>query len=325
MGYTLKVRRVLVTGGAGFIGSEFVRQICALKSVVEVSVLDSLTYAGDLNRIKNELSGGKVKFIQGDLRETDLYKEAIESADTLVHFAAESHVDRSIKNGTPFMETNVLGTYSLLEAARSNPMIQIIHVSTDEVYGSVDKGESYEIDILKPSSAYSSSKAASDLIALAQRHTFGQRITVTRCCNNYGPWQDKEKVVPTFILSALNGNKMPVYGDGMNSREWIHVSDHVKAILRLIEVRSQEPIVNIGTEDRISNLDLAALIASMLKIKGNYLKHVEDRLGHDFRYALNSAKMRSFGWVPTKTLAAGLSETVAWYENMANQSLMDSK
>ena len=321
MGYTLRVKRVLVTGGAGFIGSEFVRQICGLESVVEVTVLDKLTYAGDVSRIKKELSAGKARFIQADLQETDRYKEAIESADTLVHFAAESHVDRSIKNGMPFMETNVLGTYSLLEAARSNSTIQIIHVSTDEVYGSVEKGESCEIDTLKPSSAYSSSKAASDLIALAQRHTFGQKITVTRCCNNYGPWQDKEKVVPTFILSALNGNKMPVYGNGMNSREWIHVSDHVKAILRLIEVRSQEPIVNIGTEDRISNLDLAALIAAALKIKGNYLKHVEDRLGHDFRYALNSAKMKSFGWAPTKTINIGLSETVKWYEKMAKQSL----
>jgi len=319
------VRRVLVTGGAGFIGSEFVRQISTLESVVEVSVLDKLTYAGDTNRIKDELSTRKVKFIQADLRETDRYIEAIKSADTLVHFAAESHVDRSIKNGMPFMESNVLGTFSLLEAARTNANIQIIHVSTDEVYGSVDKGESFEIDILKPSSAYSSSKAASDLIALAQRHTFGQNITVTRCCNNYGPWQDKEKVVPTFILNAINGSKMPIYGDGMNTREWIHVSDHVKAILRLIELRSQEPIVNIGTEDRITNLELAALIADVMKVKGNYINHVDDRLGHDFRYALNSAKMRSFGWAPTKTISAGLSETVMWYQKMTNQLLLDSK
>lgn len=319
------MKRVLVTGGAGFIGSEFVRQICALDSVVEVFVLDKLTYAGNLNRIKNEISGGKAKFIQADLRETDRYQEAIGLADTLVHFAAESHVDRSIKNGMLFMETNVLGTYSLLEAARPNSNIQIIHVSTDEVYGSIENGKSCEVDILKPSSAYSSSKAASDLIALAQRHTYGQKITVTRCCNNYGPWQDKEKVVPTFILSVLNGDKMPIYGDGMNCREWIHVSDHVKAILRLIEVRSQETIVNIGTEDRVSNLGLAELIGAGLKIKGNYTRHVEDRLGHDFRYALNSAKMKSFGWAPTISINTGLLETITWYENIANQALMDSK
>ncbi len=306
--------RLFVTGGAGFIGSEFVRQVSRDSSIDKIWVLDKLTYAGDLNRVKAELEFEKVALINADLSETQEYSEALSHADVLVHFAAESHVDRSIQNGFPFIESNVLGTFSLLEAARrSNSDLQIIHVSTDEVYGSIERGDSSEVDILKPSSSYSASKASSDLIALAQRHTFGQRITVTRCCNNYGPWQDREKVIPTFILSALQGLPMPIYGSGMNVREWIHVSDHVKAILHLVRVGCEYELVNIGTSERLTNLELAAIIASELKISGDYLKFVDDRPGHDFRYALNSEKIRDLGWAPTKSIGLGMSETVNWY------------
>jgi dTDP-glucose 4,6-dehydratase len=230
-------------------------------------------------------------------------------------------VDRSIKNGFPFIESNVLGTFTLLEAARSNPTLQIIHASTDEVYGSVNDGESLETDPLRPSSSYSSSKASSDLIALAQRHTFGQKITVTRCCNNYGPWQDKEKVIPTFILKSIQGNPMPIYGNGMNIREWIHVSDHVRAILYLINTRSNDDIVNIGTSERLTNLELAEIIAKELRISDNFLSYVDDRLGHDYRYALNSRKINDLGWNPVKTIKTGLVETVQWYKENANYFL----
>jgi dTDP-glucose 4,6-dehydratase len=315
------MKRVLVTGGAGFIGSEFVRQVCADPSVEQVWVLDKLTYAGDLNRIDAELAQNKVKLIHADLLESDKYLDALSLADTLVHFAAESHVDRSIKNGFPFVESNVLGTFTLLEAARSNPTLQIIHASTDEVYGSVNDGESLETDQLRPSSSYSSSKASSDLIALAQRHTFGQKITVTRCCNNYGPWQDKEKVIPTFILKSIQGNPMPIYGNGMNIREWIHVSDHVRAILYLINTRSNDDIVNIGTSERLTNLELAEIIAKELGISDNFLSYVDDRLGHDYRYALNSRKINDLGWNPVKTIKTGLVETVQWYKENANYFL----
>jgi dTDP-glucose 4,6-dehydratase len=315
------MRKVLVTGGAGFIGSEFVRQISMDSSVKEIWVLDKLTYAGDLNRIKNELSQNKVNLIEADLLDSDKYIDVLSTVDTLVHFAAESHVDRSIKNGFPFIESNVLGTFTLLEAARSNPALQIIHVSTDEVYGSITDGESLETDALRPSSSYSSSKASSDLIALAQRHTFDQRITVTRCCNNYGPWQDKEKVIPTFILNAIQGNSMPIYGNGMNIREWIHVSDHVKAILHLIRIGFDAEIVNLGTAERLTNLELAGAIAEELGLDGNFLNYVDDRPGHDFRYALNSEKIRDSGWNPTKTIQTGLAETVKWYKENANYFL----
>ena len=314
-----------MTGGAGFIGSEFVRQICIDPSIDKVWVLDKLTYAGDLNRIKNELALGKVTLIEADLSESDKYSVELSKADVLVHFAAESHVDRSIKNGFPFMESNVLGTFTLLEAARSNLALRIIHVSTDEVYGSVENRDSSEIDILKPSSSYSSSKASSDLIALAQRHTFGQKITVTRCCNNYGPWQDREKVIPTFILSALQGSPMPIYGSGMNVREWIHVSDHVRAILHLIKIECESEIVNIGTADRLTNLELAGIIASELGLGANYLKFIADRPGHDFRYALNSEKINDLGWAPTKSIRTGMAETVNWYREHADYFIGGAK
>lgn len=303
-----------MTGGAGFIGSEFVRQVCADPSIEQVWVLDKLTYAGDIRRIETELAQGKVKLIQADLLDSEKYQDVLFAVDTLVHFAAESHVDRSIQNGFPFIESNVLGTFTLLEAARSNTALQIIHISTDEVYGSVSDGESSETDLLRPSSAYSASKASSDLIALAQRHTFGQNITVTRCCNNYGPWQDREKVIPTFILNAIRGIPMPIYGTGMNIREWIHVSDHVRAILHLIKLKTSADIVNIGTSERLTNVELAGIIAKQLRLKDNFLSYVGDRLGHDFRYALKSQKIKDFGWNPNKKFETGLVETIEWYK-----------
>ena len=310
-----------MTGGAGFIGSEFVRQVCADPSVEQVWVLDKLTYAGDIRRIEAELAQGKVRLIKADLLESERYLDVLSAVDTLVHFAAESHVDRSIENGFPFIESNVLGTFTLLEAARSNPVLKIIHVSTDEVYGSVIDGESLETDLLRPSSAYSASKASSDLIALAQRHTFGQNITVTRCCNNYGPWQDKEKVIPTFILKAMRGIPMPIYGTGMNIREWIHVSDHVRAILYLIKKKTSVDIVNVGTSERLSNLELAGIIAKQLGLNDDFLSYVDDRLGHDFRYSLNSQKINNLGWNPTKTIETGLVETIEWYKQNADHFL----
>jgi len=315
------MKRVFVTGGAGFIGSEFVRQVCADPLIEQVWVLDKLTYAGDIKRIEAELAQGKVKLIQADLLESEKYLDVLSAVDTLVHFAAESHVDRSIKNGFPFIESNVLGTFTLLEAARSNAALQIIHISTDEVYGSVNDGESLETDLLRPSSAYSSSKASSDLIALAQRHTFGQNITVTRCCNNYGPWQDKEKVIPSFILKAIRGIRMPIYGTGMNIREWIHVSDHVRAILYLIKIKTSAAIVNVGTSERLTNLELAGIIAKQLRLNGDFLNYVDDRLGHDFRYALNSQKINDLGWNPNITIRTGLVETIEWYKENADYFL----
>ena len=309
------MRNVLVTGGAGFIGSECVRQLSAKSTIDRVIVLDKLTYAGNLDRIKNELSYEKVEFIHADILDVESYSHLINEIDTLIHFAAESHVDRSIYDGTPFMRTNILGTYKLLEAARQNLDLKILHVSTDEVYGSVIDHESLESDSLKPSSAYSASKASSDLIALAQRHTFGQKITVTRCCNNYGIWQDLEKVVPTFILSLIQGKKMPMYGSGLNSREWIHVTDHVSALITIIESETKDAIINIGTGDRITNLDLAKIISENFGMSTNYFEYVDDRLGHDFRYALSSNRMNNLGWSPKVKFSEGIADTISWYRD----------
>lgn len=309
------MRNVLVTGGAGFIGSECVRQLSAKSTIDRVIVLDKLTYAGNLDRIKNELSYEKVEFIHADILDVESYSHLINEIDTLIHFAAESHVDRSIHDGTPFMRTNVLGTYKLLEAARQNLDLKILHVSTDEVYGSVIDHESLESDSLKPSSAYSASKASSDLIALAQRHTFGQKITVTRCCNNYGIWQDLEKVVPTFILSLIQGKKMPMYGSGLNCREWIHVTDHVSALFTIIESENKDSIINIGTGNRITNLDLAKIISENFGVSTNYFEYVDDRLGHDFRYALSSNRMNNLGWSPRVKFSEGIADTISWYRD----------
>ena len=314
------MRNILVTGGAGFIGSECVRQLTAKSTVDRIIVLDKLTYAGNLDRIRSELNNKKVQFIHADILDVKTYSYLINEIDTLINFAAESHVDRSIHDGIPFISTNVLGTYTLLEAARQNLNLKILHVSTDEVYGSIIDDESIETDSLKPSSPYSASKASSDLIALAQRHTFGQKITVTRCCNNYGNWQDLEKVVPTFILRLIQGKKMPIYGSGLNSREWIHVSDHVSALLTIIESETKETIINIGTGERITNLDLAKIISENFGVSTNYIEYVNDRLGHDFRYALSSKLINNLGWSPKIKFSEGIADTISWYRN--NYKLM---
>ena len=314
------MRNVLVTGGAGFIGSECVRQLTERSTVDRIIVLDKLTYAGNLDRIRSELNNKKVQFIHADILDVSTYSHLINEIDTLINFAAESHVDRSIHDGIPFISTNVLGTYTLLEAARQNLNLKILHVSTDEVYGSIIDDESIETDSLKPSSPYSASKASSDLIALAQRHTFGQKITVTRCCNNYGSWQDLEKVVPTFILSLIQGKKMPIYGSGLNSREWIHVSDHVSALLTIIESETKETIINIGTSDRMTNLDLAKIISENFDVSTDCIEYVSDRLGHDFRYALSSKLINNLGWSPKIKFSDGITDTISWYRN--NYKLM---
>ena len=314
------MRNVLVTGGAGFIGSECVRQLTERSTVDRIIVLDKLTYAGNLDRIRSELNNKKVQFIHADILDVSTYSHLINEIDTLINFAAESHVDRSIRDGIPFISTNVLGTYTLLEAARQNLNLKILHVSTDEVYGSVIDDNSIETDSLNPSSPYSASKASSDLIALAQRHTFGQKITVTRCCNNYGSWQDLEKVVPTFILSLIQGKKMPIYGSGLNSREWIHVSDHVSALLTIIESETKETIINIGTSDRMTNLDLAKIISENFDVSTDCIEYVSDRLGHDFRYALSSKLINNLGWSPKIKFSEGIADTISWYRN--NYKLM---
>ena len=288
---------IFITGGAGFIGSEFVRQVYENKSIDKIFILDNLTYAADLNRIEFELKNSKVVFLEEDINNANIFKSELNSCAYLIHFAAETHVDRSISDGSPFIETNVKGTHALLEAAKINPELRILIVSTDEVYGSISNGEASESAILNPSSVYSASKAAADLIALAAISTFKQKIIITRCCNNYGLFQNSEKLIPNMISSIINGNDINLYGDGQNIREWIHVKDHVSALWKVLTLGRIGEIYNIGTGQRYTNLVIAKFVLEHLSLPESRIRFVEDRKGHDSRYSLDSKKIeKELGW-----------------------------
>ena len=305
---------ILVTGGAGFIGSDFVRKVDSLPSFKKIYVLDSFTYAADIRRLDSV--SNKVEIIRGDILQINKYTGILKECDYVVHMAAESHVDRSINDGHTFVSSNVLGSYSILEACRSIPSISLVHVSTDEVYGSVVEGESVETDRLEPSSAYSASKASSDLLALANYVTHKQKVLITRCTNNFGPYQNSEKFLPTVVNQALRGKHVPIYGSGLNQREWIHVSDHNDAIIASLDNFNAGEIFNIGSGTRISNIQLAKDVIRILGLSESLISHVEDRKGHDFRYALDSSKIRKLtSWKPKMDYLDALTETVNWYKN----------
>ena len=306
---------ILITGGAGFIGSEFVRQACSEGRYRKIFILDALTYAGSLKRIEDCLELHEVEFLHANLNEVKKYQEALKEVKYIVHFAAESHVDRSNINGLPFLESNVLGTYNLLEAARKHTGIRTLLVSTDEVYGSLQDGEADENFPLCPSSAYSASKTASDLFGLAAFHTFNQDLVVTRGCNTFGPFQHVEKMIPKVISNLINEESVPIYGRGTNIREWIHVSDHATAICQLLHHGESGEVYNIGSGFRLSNLELINKIVDILKPVTPKLDFVEDRQGHDYRYALNSSKIsKKLNWLPKKDFEEGLAETIFWYK-----------
>jgi dTDP-glucose 4,6-dehydratase len=303
---------IMVTGGAGFIGSDFVRLVDSIQEFQKIFVVDSFTYASDIRRIANVSQ--RVEIIESDITDTHLYKSAIRECDFVVNFAAESHVDRSISSGKAFIDSNILGSFNLFESCREDGAIKVIHVSTDEVYGSIAEGESVETDVLSPSSSYSASKASSDLLALANFKTHGQKILVTRCTNNFGLFQHSEKFLPTVINCILQNKPIPIYGNGSNQREWIHVSDHNRAILSLLENFNPGEIYNIGSGFRISNFELAEYVIEIIGASRNLLTFIEDRKGHDLRYALNSSKIAaSHGWRPLSNFDQGLKATVEWY------------
>jgi dTDP-glucose 4,6-dehydratase len=308
--------RLLVTGGAGFIGSAYVRALLGPNGPpdVAVTVLDKLTYAGNPANLDEVRHTDGFAFVRGDICDAELVDELVAAHDQVVHFAAESHVDRSILGADTFVRTNVLGTQTLLDAALRHRPKNVVHISSDEVYGSIRTGSWPETDPLRPNSPYSASKAASDLIALSYHRTHGLDVRVTRCSNTYGPHQYPEKVVPLFITRLLDGEPVPLYGDGHNIRDWIHVDDHVRAI-ELVRTRGRPgEVYNIGAGHELSNRQLTGLLLRACGADWGRVRYVEDRKGHDWRYSVDFTKIRTeLGFAPLKDLATGLAETVDWY------------
>jgi dTDP-glucose 4,6-dehydratase len=307
--------KLLVTGGAGFIGSNFIRHMMSSHSDCEVINLDILTYAGNLNNLKGIEKNPHYTFIKGDICNRAIVNAILDKhkVDAIVHFAAESHVDKSIEDASAFVMTNVLGTHTLLECARIHTIPKFIHISTDEVYGSTIKGSFKETDILSPSSPYSASKAGSDLLALSYFTTYNLPVIITRCTNNFGPYQFPEKLIPLFVTNLLEGKKVPVYGIGKNVRDWIHVSDHCRAVEFLLERSNPGEIYNISGGNEKTNLEITQKILDLLSKDDSMIEYVTDRLGHDFRYSLDCSKLHSMGWKPKYSFEEALEETITWY------------
>ncbi|MFI1727565.1 dTDP-glucose 4,6-dehydratase [Streptomyces sp. NPDC020489] len=305
---------LLVTGAAGFIGSQYVRRLLAEQGpdAPRITVLDKLTYAGTLDNL--ELDHPRLEFVQGDIRDAELVDKLMADADQVVHFAAESHVDRSIAGATDFVMTNVVGTQTLLDAALRHGTGPFVHVSTDEVYGSIEHGSWPETHPLQPNSPYSASKASSDLLALAYHRTHGLDVRVTRCSNNYGHHQFPEKVIPLFITNLLDGLKVPLYGDGRNVRDWLHVDDHCQGVDLVRTGGRAGEVYNIGGGTELSNKELTGLLLEASGADWDMVEYVEDRKGHDLRYSVDWTKIHTeLGYQPRRDFATGLAETVAWY------------
>ncbi|MFV0132249.1 dTDP-glucose 4,6-dehydratase [Streptomyces sp. HMX87] len=307
---------LLVTGGAGFIGSRYVRMLLASgpPAAPRITVLDKLTYAGTLDNLGP--GHPRLEFIHGDICDAERVDKAMAGTDEVVHFAAESHVDRSIRTAADFARTNVVGTQTLLDAAVRHGVRTFVHISTDEVYGPVGSGSADEEWPLRPSSPYAASKASADLLALAQHRTHGLDVRITRCSNNYGPHQFPEKIVPLFVTHLLDGRRVPLYGEGLNVRDWLHVDDHCRGI-ELVRTRGRAgEVYNIGGGTELTNRELTGLLLRACGAGWERVDHVEDRKGHDLRYSVDWSKARDeLGYRPRQDFAAGLAATVAWYRD----------
>jgi len=305
---------VLVTGGAGFIGSNYVRHALASHPDWRVTTLDKLTYAGRLENLHDVMDHPRHAFVRGDIADADVSRPLVEQSTLVVHFAAETHVDRSILEAGDFIRTDVIGTFVLLEAARkATGLRRFVQISTDEVYGSVPTGASRETDELKPRNPYAASKAGADRLAYSYWATYGVPVVVTRASNNYGPYQFPEKVIPLFVTNAIDGQPVPLYGDGLNVRDWLHVLDHCRAIDLVIERGEAGQVYNIGGGNEVANIDLTRRILGLLGRPESLIRPVADRPGHDRRYALDTTKLRGLVWLPQAEFASGLAETVDWY------------
>lgn len=311
------MKTLLVTGGAGFIGSCFIRHILNKYSDYRVINLDALTYAGNLKNLDDIKDNPNYQFVHGNICDKDLVKNLVRQADIIVNFAAESHVDRSITGPEIFIETNVKGTLNLLQTAKEVGIERYLQVSTDEVYGSLGKdGYFYETTPLAPNSPYSASKASADMLVRAYHETYGLPTLITRCSNNYGPYQYPEKLIPFFISKLNRGDKVPVYGDGLNVRDWLYVYDHCAAIDTVIHKGRIGEVYNIGGHNEKTNLEITKLILDKMGKDESYIEHVTDRLGHDRRYAISNDKISSeLGWKPSVTFEEGIELTINWYLN----------
>jgi dTDP-glucose 4,6-dehydratase len=312
--------RILVTGGLGFIGSAFVRMVLRERPMTQVVNLDAITYAGNLENLRSAEGNPHYRFVHGNICDADAVREAIGAGvDAIVNFAAETHVDRSILEPEAFLRTDILGTHVLLEAARERSLPRYLQVSTDEVYGDVERGESVETDALRPRSPYSASKAGADLQVLAYATTFGTPVLVTRGSNTYGPYQHPEKLIPLFVTNLVDDQPVPVYGDGLQIRDWLYVDDHARGILHVLDRGELGNVYNLGGGNLRANLDVTQrLVTGCGRSMDTHVKHVEDRAGHDRRYALDCAKARTLGWEPQMPFEEGLAATIAWY--VANEA-----
>lgn len=311
--------KLLVTGGAGFIGSHFIRRVLQQRWVSRLINLDKLTYAANLDNLRSVSRDNRYRFVKGDIASAPLVERLFREVDAVVNFAAETHVDRSIHDAAPFLQTNVIGTQVLLEALRRTGIKRFVHVSTDEVYGDVAKGFPNEAAPLRPSSPYAASKAAADHLVLAYHRTFGVPVMITRASNNYGPYQFPEKFLPLFITHALENQPLPLYGDGRQKRDWLHVEDHCSGIEAVLRRGKIGAIYNIGTQRDIENRDVAQRLVRILRRSSSLITPVKDRPGHDRRYAMSISKIRrELKWRPTIRFEKGLTSLVEWYQ--ANRS-----
>lgn len=304
---------VLITGGAGFIGSNFVHYLLEHHPDYRMTVLDKLTYAGNLNNLKDVME--RIEFVKGDICDKKMVRKVVKTCNYVINFAAETHVDRSIVDGGIFVRTDVLGTYNLLEAARLYDTEKYVQISTDEVYGSTETGSFKESDPLSPSSPYSASKASADLLVLSYFVTHDLPVMITRSSNNFGPHQHPEKLVPRFITNALRGKELPIYGNGLNVRDWIYVADNCSAIDTVMHEGKKGEIYNIGGGNEKTNLEITEIVLQTLAKPRELMRFVEDRKGHDRRYSIDCSKIKSLGWSPLHPFGEAMIETIEWYKN----------